>query len=258
MKPACRKTGRAFIGTSGWNYRHWADGVFYPPSCKPAEWLEFYASVFEAVEINNTFYHLPPPHVFKDWHDRTPADFTFAVKASRFITHMKKLAEPELHVARFLSHAAELRGKLGVVLFQLPPFWKLNASRLEGLLDFMATQTIVPQPRVALEVRHPSWRCEECFEILRRHHAALAFSDWPGCSTEEPLTGGFGYLRRHGPAIPGSAAYPNAMLRHDAFRVRRWLAEGRDVHAYFNNDAGGHAVRDARRLRERLLHPGSP
>lgn len=252
MKTKRRKPGRAFVGTSGWNYRHWADGVFYPAACKPPDWLEFYAGVFDAVEINNTFYHLPSPEVFARWRDQTPACFTFAVKASRFITHMKKLSEPGVHVSHFLSHAAELREKLGVVLFQLPPFWKFNGGRLDGLLEFMDGQTIAPRIRTALEIRHPSWLCDECFEILRHHHAALVFADLAACPVNGPVTSEFIYVRRHGPGTPYSAAYPAAAIRRDAGLVQAWLADGRDVHVYFNNDAEGHAVRDARRLRKRL------
>lgn len=247
-----RSPGRAFIGTSGWNYRHWAHGVFYPPECKPPDWLRFYADVFDAVEINNTFYHLPSPEVFASWHDSTPEDFTFAVKANRFITHVKKLAEPEVHVARFLTHAAELRKKLGVVLLQLPPFWKFNGERLAGLLEFTAGQSIVPKLRIAIEIRHPSWLCDECYQLLRHHHAALAFADLPDCPVAGPVTANFIYLRRHGPGTPYSAGYPTKAIREDATRIQSWLAEGRDVHLYFNNDAEGHAVRDARKLRARL------
>jgi uncharacterized protein YecE (DUF72 family) len=245
MKPELRKPGRAFIGTSGWNYRHWADGVFYPADCKPPDRLKFYAGVFDAVEINNTFYHLPSPEVFANWHDSTPADFTFAVKASRFITHMKKLADPEVHMARFLTHVAELRGKLGVVLFQLPPFWKFNAGRLGGLLEVLAGQTIVPGLRAAVEVRHPSWLCDECFQILRNHHVALVFADLATCPVIAPVTADFIYVRRHGTVTVG---YPASSLSEDAGRIRAWQAEGKDVHAYFNNDSEVHAVRDADKL----------
>jgi uncharacterized protein YecE (DUF72 family) len=251
----CKIAGRAFVGTSGWSYKHWANGVFYPSGLQPAAWLAFYAGAFDSAEINNTFYHLPEPHVFEEWRDRTPAGFTFAVKASRFITHMKKLKEPEQHVARFLTHAAALRGKLGVVLFQLPPFWKFNAARLDGLLAFVRAQTIVPHLRAALEVRHPSWHCDECFEILRRHNTAFGFADWPGVATDGPVTADFIFIRRHGPADLYASGYPPAALRRDAARIRAWLAEGRDVHVYFNNDACGYAVRDARRLRKYLGRP---
>jgi uncharacterized protein YecE (DUF72 family) len=248
MKAKLRKPGRAFIGTSGWNYRHWSEGVFYPRGLRQAEWLGFYAGVFDTVEVNNTFYHLPTPDVFRSWHDATPAGFTFAVKASRFITHMKKLAEPEQHVARFLTHAAELREKFGVVLFQLPPLWKFDPCRLGALLDYMAGQTIVPGIRVAVEVRHPSWLCESCYKILGHHHAALVFSGLAACPAEEPVTSDFIYIRRHGPGTPYAAGYPVRAIRSDAKRIQTWLADGRDTHLYFNNDAEGRAPRDARKL----------
>jgi uncharacterized protein YecE (DUF72 family) len=252
-----RAAGRFFVGTSGWNYKHWADGVFYPPGLPQPAWLEFYARTFGSVEINNTFYHLPERHVFEDWHDRTPAGFTFAVKASRFITHMKKLAEAERHVALFLERAAAMREKLGVVLFQLPPFWRFNAARLEGLLGFLRRQSIVPGVRAALEVRHPSWQCAECFHILGRHQTALVFADWPGCRVEGPVTADFAFVRRHGPAGLYASGYSPAALRHDAGRIRDWLADGMDVFAYFNNDACGYAVRDAQRLRKYLGYPSA-
>lgn len=253
MKLQSPHPGGLFLGTSGWNYRHWSEGVFYPHGSRPSEWLGYYAGVFHAVEINTTFYQLPAARVFTRWHAGTPADFTFAVKASRFITHMKKLADPEPHVSRFLDRVAELRGKLGAVLFQLPPNWKFNPQRLAGLLTFMSRQTIVPRLRVAVEFRHPSWLCGECHRILRDHHAALVLADAPARGCDGPLTADFVYLRRH-----GQVALPAASLRKDAVHIRRWLAQGRDVHIYFNNDVHGHAVRDARRLGDLLKPGGSP
>src|SRR4051794_29967734 len=125
--------GRVFIGTSGWNYKAWAGGVFYPQGLKPAAWLEFYAHRFNSVEVNNSFYRLPERRVFETWRRGTPAHFVFPVKASRFISHMKKLLEPEEHAAMFLERAAGLGPKLHVVLFQLPPFWNFNGDRLLAL-----------------------------------------------------------------------------------------------------------------------------
>ena len=131
--PAAEIDGVAvWIGTSGWNYPHWANGVFYPHGLPVRDWLAFYATRFSAVEINSTFYRLPSPEVLRRWRDATPAPFRFTAKASRFITHMKKLAEPKIHAARFLERLSELSDKLAVVLFQLPPFWKFDQTRLIG------------------------------------------------------------------------------------------------------------------------------
>lgn len=243
---------RAYVGTSGWNYKHWSDGVFYPPGLKQAEWLGFYCQHFDTVEINNTFYHLPARHVFEDWRAATPDEFAFAVKASRFITHMKKLAAPEEHVALFLENASGLGHKLSVVLFQLPPYWKFNKERLEALFKFLSEQTIVPNLRSALEVRHESWNSEECFRVLREYNVSLALADWPGFAADGPVTADFVFLRRHGPGDVYASNYPDEYLRRDADRIRAWLKEGKDVYIYFNNDAYGYAVKNALRLKEFL------
>src|ERR1051326_6992518 len=130
--------GRIFIGTSGWNYKSWAAGVFYPNRLKPADWFAPYSGNFGSVEVNNTFFHLPQKSVFESWYRQTPPEFVFALKASRFITHMKKLSEPRQHVTLFLRRASGLREKLQVVLFQLPPFWKYNPDRLEKFCSFVS------------------------------------------------------------------------------------------------------------------------
>lgn len=243
---------RALIGTSGWNYRHWSDGAFYPAGLKPAEWLGYYARHFDTVEINNTFYRLPERRVFEQWHDQTPDGFTFTVKASRFITHMKKLKGPEQHVALLLERAAGLRRKLGVLLFQLPPFWRFNPERLAALCAYLAHQKVVPHVRPALEVRNASWLCEECFEILHHHNVALVFDDWPEVNVQGPITADFVFLRRHGPTGLYASSYPPSALGQDAQDIRRWLREGRDVFEYFNNDAYAHAIHNARSLKEDL------
>jgi uncharacterized protein YecE (DUF72 family) len=241
-----------FIGTSGWHYQHWSDGIFYPKGMKPSDWLTYYGQHFDSVEINNTFYRLPARGVFEKWHDTTPANFTFAVKASRFITHMKKLAHPEEHVALLLEHASGLGEKLHVVLFQLPPSWTFDRARLERLCDFLSRQQFVPGLRTALEVRHESWYGEACLDVLRRYKVALVLADWPTCPVEGPLTTDFVFVRRHGPGRLYASSYTDAFLRREAQRMRTWVAEGKRVYVYFNNDADGYAVKNALRLREML------
>jgi uncharacterized protein YecE (DUF72 family) len=243
---------RALIGTSGWNYTDWSDGIFYPEGLKTDEWLAYYAKSFDTVEINNTFYRLPAKQVFEKWHRKTPEHFVFAVKASRFITHMKKLAQPEEHLPLLLENVRGLGKKLGILLFQLPPFWKFNEERLEGFCRFLGHQKQVPGLRCALEIRHPSWYCEACFQILREHNFALVFADWPGFNVQEPLTADFVFIRRHGPESLYASNYPDAYLRKMAGEVRLWLGEGKDVYTYFNNDAYGYAVKNGLRLKEYL------
>jgi len=244
--------GIAFVGTSGWNYKHWSGGVFYPKGMKPSNWLTHYSQSFDSVEINNTFYHLPARKIFEEWHKTTPNKFIFAVKASRFITHMKKLTSPEEHVTLFLENVRGLGEKLGVVLFQLPPYWKFNRERLEGLFDFLSRQKIIPRLRSALEVRHESWHGEACFEILRKYNISLALADWPGYITHGPLTADFVFIRRHGLESLYSSSYPDSYLRHLAHQLQAWLKSGKDVYIYFNNDAYGYAVKNALRLKEFL------
>ena len=245
-------SGRLFIGTSGWNYRHWGDGIFYPRGLGQKNWLSYYVQSFDSVEINNSFYRLPEKHVFEGWYKSVPDQFTFAVKANRFITHLKKLADPQKHLPLFLENASGLEEKLGVMLFQLPPFWKFNPGRLKEFCDSLYRQKIIPGLRSALEVRHPSWHVDACFEILREYNICLALADWPGLSVQGPLTANFVFIRRHGPESLYASNYSDSSLRIDAKKIRTWLAESKDVFAYFNNDAFGYAVKNALRLKELL------
>jgi len=240
---------RCFIGTSGWSYKHWANGIFYPQGMKPSAWLNHYGQVFESVEINNSFYRLPEKQVFEKWYNLTPPNFRFAVKASRFITHLKKLAQPEDHLPLFLENISGLKEKLGVVLFQLLPNWQFNRDRLEEFLAFLNRQTILSGLRLAVEIRHPSWNVVACFTILKKYNACLALADWPGLTVAGPLTADFVFMRRHGPESLYASNYPDSYLKREAKRIRTWIAEGKDVYIYFNNDAYGYAVRNALTLK---------
>lgn len=246
------RKGQLFVGTSGWNYKHWGKGVFYPADLPAREWLACYAEHFRAAEINNSFYRLPERKTFEKWRESTPRGFRFAVKASRYITHMKKLKDVDEHGAQLLTHAAGLKEKLGVILFQLPPRWKFNSDRLEALGKFVQSQSAVRNLRAALEIRDPSWNCEDCFSILRKYHLALAVSDWRELKIEGPQTADFHFLRRHGPEQLYASAYSGAALKKDAKRIREFLNRGEDVYLFFNNDAQGYAVKNATRIRELL------
>ncbi len=242
--------GRAFIGTSGYSYPHWGSGVFYPKGLKPTDWLSFYSRHFETVELNNPFYRLPSEEAFERWRKETPPGFIFAVKGSRFITHIKRLGDPEGSVATFLQRAALLKEKLGPLLFQLPPWWSLNLERLDGFLRYLRRQRILPQPRVALEVRHKSWLDPRVFRLLNEAGVALCLADWSELPVEGPLSADFVYIRRHGPTSRYRSCYPEERLQEEARRIRGWLKEGLDVYIYFNNDACGYAVQNALRLKE--------
>lgn len=236
-----------FVGTSGWQYRDWS-GVLYPPDRPQRLWLEEYAQHFGTVESNNAFYRLPSPETFAAWRDRTPPGFVMAVKASRFLTHIKRLREPVEPVRRLMTHAASLGDHLGPVLLQLPPTLRADPAALDSCLACFP-----PGTRVAVEPRHPSWWTPSVRSVLTDHAAALCWAD-RGSRPVTPLwrTADWGYVRFHeGRARPWPRYGPTA-LRSWAGRVAdTWSAEC-DVFAYFNNDPGGAAVTDARALR-RLL-----
>ena len=241
-----------FVGTSGWNYPHWGKGVFYPPWVKQEDWLSYYARFFNTVEINNTFYRMPAKNVFKRWESQVPEHFRFAVKVSRFVTHMKKLNHPEQSLSKFLENVAMLKQKVTLLLFQLPPFFKINLIRLASLLDFLKQQTILPGIKVVFEFRNRTWLNEGTFNLLEDEGAGLCFADWPEVMVEGPVTSHFIYLRKHGSRNAYTSEYSTEQIAEDARRIRVWLKEGREVYCYFNNDAQGFAVKNALTLSEMI------
>jgi uncharacterized protein YecE (DUF72 family) len=241
-----RPLGRARIGCSGWEYKHWR-GDFYPAELPRTRWFEHYAATFDTVEINNTFYRLPEESTFARWAERAPRNFLYAVKASRFLTHMKKLKEPEEPLDRLFSRMAPLKRHLGPVLYQLPPGWKLDLGRLEHFL-----QVLPKGVRHVLEFRDPSWHSDDVRRLLERYRVALCLHDMQGSATGRERVGPFIYVRFHGQSGHYSGGYSAERLG----RWADWLDDhrrvGTDVYAYFNNDIGGHAPRDGVTLR-RLL-----
>lgn len=245
-----RKQGAFRVGTSGWSYPHWR-GVLYPEEARPADWLGIYANTFGTVELNSSFYHMPRPETFRKQAAQTPEGFVFAVKAHRSITHEMRLQGAAARWAEFITSALELGEKLGPVLLQFPPSMRAQASLLEEFLEMHAAEARRRALRLAFEFRHASWFESEAGQILRRHGAALAVADssrYPRAPLEPQ--GVFVYLRFHGPAALFASSYGEEQLEEWAGRIRAWLGEGRDVYAYFNNDAQGCAVRNALRLRE--------
>jgi uncharacterized protein YecE (DUF72 family) len=240
--------GRARVGTSGWSYPHWRDGVFYPQGLPARDWLPFYARHFDTVEVNASFYRLPRREVFEAWHDLTPEGFCFAVKASRYLTHIRRLNGIEEPLKRLRENAQGLGPKLGPLLFQLPPSLPYGRERLAHLLTALQGHPAESGPRAALEVRNPTWLCPECYDLLSDAGVALCFSDWPDLKVEAPATAGFLFLRRHGPQALYASKYPEEQLRQEARRIRGWLDQGKEVFIYFNNDAHGWATEDARTL----------
>src|SRR5438270_303902 len=180
------------IGCSGWQYKHWR-GDFYPADLAVAQWFDFYAAHFDTVEINNSFYRLPEATVFEAWRRRAPPGFLYAVKASRFLTHMKKLKDPAEPLERFFSRARELGTRLGPVLYQLPPHWPVNIERLQTFLEMLPRRR-----RHAMEFREPSWYSDEVFALLERYRVALCLHDMQGSASGRLSVGPFVYVRFHG------------------------------------------------------------
>jgi uncharacterized protein YecE (DUF72 family) len=235
--------GKLAVGTSGYQYDHWR-GVFYPEGLPKDQWFAHYAEHFDTVEINNTFYHLPRAKTFDDWRRKAPGSFCYALKFSRYATHLKKLKDPEASVGLFMERAKRLGATLGPILVQLPPHWRADVDRLAAFLE-----AVPGDQRWAVEFRDPSWLCEAIYAVLRHHHAALCIHDLIPAHPRR-LTADWVYLRFHGAGNGGD--YSRQALAGAAQRIKRHLAEGRDVFAYFNNDAYGYAVSNAADLRRYL------
>ncbi|MFZ7127598.1 MAG: DUF72 domain-containing protein [Desulfobacterales bacterium] len=237
---------RLNIGTSGWHYDHWR-GVFYPDRLDPSELLSHYCRYFKTVEVNNTFYRLPSESALSDWREAVPRDFLFSIKASRFMTHLKKLKDFQKPLETFLERIDILEGCLGPVLFQLPPRWKFNSERLrsfaEGLPDGY---------RFAFEFRDATWYDSGAFDILRERGLALCLHDMAGSVSPHEATADFIYVRLHGPQRYGGR-YDRREMSGWANAFSAWMREGKDIFCYFNNDDQGNAVRDALEMK-RLLN----
>lgn len=240
------------IGCSGFSYKHWKK-VFYPADLPERKWLEYYSTIFSSVELNVTFYHLPSSSAFQNWHRETPRNFTFAVKGSRYITHVKRLVDPGEPLTRFFEGADLLQEKMAVVLWQLPPSFRLNYDRFVQFLDRL---TEYPR-RHAFEFRHESWIVPEVVDLCRERRIALCMADSPQFNDNLPVTADFVYIRRHGQAASHEGSYSKAQLARDAARIRKYLKQGKDVFIYFNNDPHGYAPANARDLAHLLADHAS-
>lgn len=229
-----------WIGTSGWQYRDWR-GAFYPEKLAQKGWLEHYAARFQVVEVNNAFYRLPEASTFTQWAARTPEDFVVGVKASRYLTHIKRLKDPEEPVNRFMERATHLGRKLGPVLLQLPPSLGADFAALEDTLSRFPSDV-----RIAVEFRHDSWFNDKTYELLSARNAAFCLADSPRRTTPVLRTADWGYVRFHEGRANPHPCYGRGALETWASRLGELWADGDDVYAFFNNDPRGCAVRDAR------------
>jgi uncharacterized protein YecE (DUF72 family) len=239
-----------YIGTSGWQYKHWRR-AFYPDKLPQREWLPYYAQRFRTVEVNNTFYNLPERSVFEQWQRRTPDDFIFALKMSRYLTHLKRLHDPADPVRRFMERAAGLGPKGGTVLLQLPPNFHADLELLDSALSAIGGSV-----RVAVELRHESWFVSEIRNMLERRNAALCLADSPSRKQPHWRTAEWGFVRFHegkGARAPG---YETASLSAWVRSIADMWGPADDVFAYFNNDTGGYALKDAVTFAELAVSAG--
>jgi uncharacterized protein YecE (DUF72 family) len=236
------------IGTSGYHYKHWV-GPFYPPKTPAAKMLEYYAQRFDTLELNNSFYRLPSIEAFEAWRDATPDRFVFAVKASRYITHQKKLKDPENALENILPRAEHLGKKLGPFLFQLPPRWQVNTGRLLHLL------AILPhRHRYVFELRDPSWLTPEVYGILKKFNAAFCIYELAGYHTPFDITADFTYVRLHGPGVGKyQGSYTDRKLSEWARWIELQAKKLKAVYVYFDNDQAGYAAHNALALRRMVF-----
>lgn len=237
------RSGGIHIGTSGWHYKHWR-GAFYPEKLPASKWLEFYTQRFDTVELNSTFYRLPLETGLDTWRETTPKGFIFAAKGSRFITHMKKLKDPEPAIEKYFDRVERLGRKLGPIVFQTPPWWEANLERLEAFLAALPRGH-----RYAFELRNPTWHTPEVCRILRRHDAAFCIFEIAGFHSPIEITADHTYVRLHGPGGAYQGSYPAATLRAWSDRIRAWERDLRAIYIYFDNDQAAYAVQNALELK---------
>jgi uncharacterized protein YecE (DUF72 family) len=242
---------RAYIGTSGWVYAGWREHLYADTPAK--RWLAVASRTFDALEINGSFYTQIKTATYQRWHDETPPEFRFALKGHRFVTHFKRLRDCRDSIIRLRDQARPLGEKLAAVVWQLPSNFQCSLARLD---DFIAALAAWSDVRHALELRHRSWFTREVAERLRAADLAVCMGDAPDFPLWREVTSDLVYVRLHGHTRKYASSYSERSLQAWAADVRRWIADGRDVHVYFDNDALGHAVRNALRFQEIVM--GTP
>ncbi len=238
------KKPKILIGTSGWHYKHWI-GTFYPPKTKSNEQLPYYLKHFNTVELNNSFYRLPPPDFFTNWKNSVQDDFVFSVKASRYITHMKKLKDPIESTLSFFENVSYLGEKLGPILFQLPPFWNIDLKRFDEFISHL--------PKVyqyTFEFRNQSWYRDEVYTLLKKYNCAFCIYEIDYHLSPMEVTADFTYIRLHGPGGKYQGSYSDEILNDWATKCKIWANQGKQVYIYFDNDQYGFAAFNAKRLKE--------
>jgi uncharacterized protein YecE (DUF72 family) len=252
---------RALVGTSGWTYPHWRNTI-YPPKVPQRAWLRHYGNHFETVELNITFYRLAKAREAEAWHDQTPPHFRFVAKGSRYITHMKKLKDAQEPLRRFFEPLEPLRTKLEAILWQLPPKWDADPTRLRDFLQAIAAHDTGARLRHAFEFRDRSWHQDKIHALLHEARHAVVFADAAfetvgpdqarlgraESTVRVPWTSDWAYVRRHGTLAHGAGGYSPSQIAQDAAALHRWLHDGRDAYVFYNNDREGAAWHNAQAL----------
>jgi len=270
------------IGTSGWHYEDWS-GRFYPPDLPKKKWFEYYSKHFDTVEVNNTFYHLPKEKTFENWRKQAPENFLFTVKASRYITHVKRLKDPQEPLERFFERAILLQAHLGPVLYQLPPGFHKDLARLKDFLQALqnvilnaakrSEESLTRRPdsssasarlkrpakrnkdltKAVFEFRHESWFSQDTYDLLSKFNAAFCIHDLVGIHTPRVITGDIIYIRFHGPTGKYAGNYSKAALRNWAKWIKDNLEGKKALYAYFNNDYNAYAIKNAKTLKKQII-----
>ena len=235
----------AYIGTSGWVYKGWREHLYADTPVK--KWLQVASRTFDALEINGSFYTQIKPETYARWYEETPAHFKFALKGHRFVTHYKRLRDCDESITRLRDQCAPLKEKLAAVVWQLPSNFQCNIDRLR---EFCVSLQQWRDVGHALELRHRSWFCDDVAAVMREYGVAVCMGDAPDFPMWREVTSPLVYVRLHGHTRKYASSYSETSLQAWAADAKRWLAEGRDVHVYFDNDAEGHAVRNAMRFAE--------
>jgi len=246
---------KLFIGTSGWGYPHW-ESVFYPENLASKDKLKYYSQQFKTVEVNYSFYHLPKPKIYQNWYSQTSGDFLFIVKASRFITHIKRLKGVKGPWRTFIKNTLNLKEKLDSILFQFPPNFRGTPENIKRLKDFLKFIRVNPRRyprkpatlRFAFEFRHESWFDKKTYNLLKKYNVAWVIADSLHYPKAEEVTADFVYVRMHGSEALFSSKYTKKELKNLVEKIKKWLKQKKDVFVYFNNDASGYAVENAKTL----------
>lgn len=243
------KKGKILIGTSGWKYKHWK-GTFYPLGLKEKDQFTYYLDFFDTVELNNSFYRQPSAENFVNWKNAVPDGFTYAVKANRYFTHLKKLKTEAAAIQESLDNIAHLGNRLGPILFQLPPKWNINAERLDHFVSMLPKGY-----RYVFEFRNHTWYTKEVNQILLKHNIAFCIYELAGHISPLTITADFIYIRLHGPGAKYQGSYHDKVLNKWALFIETAANDSKDVYLYFDNDEAGYAAFNAQRLVEMTNKP---